>query len=137
MMKFVRKIESFIKESINIVGDINSSCYFDENDLIHNDHGAARYSLFDDKIFLEYVIHGKIHRTDGPAEFGYYINGQCSHFGWWMNGKRHREDGLAYASYSMDGRMVSSRYYIDDKELTDEQYLAYKRKKIIDEIMKD
>lgn len=46
----------------------------------------------------KYLLNGKLHRLDGPAEKD--ATGEC----WWVNGERHRDDGLPACEYAGGSR---------------------------------
>ena len=57
-------------------------------------------------------LHGKRHRTDGPAVIG----ADGSEF-WYLHGKLHREDGPAAI-----GHKGAKLWYLYGKELTEEEF---------------
>lgn len=60
-----------------------------------------------------WYLNGRLHRLDGPANVGDYFEK------WYLNGRLHRLDGPA-VTYSNGNK----EYYIDDKKLTEKEFLA-------------
>ncbi len=80
------------------------------NGLQHRENGPAYEGRYESK---EYWINGKIHNANGPAiedDFGYRA--------YYKNNKRHRLDGPA-----IEGPDVENEYYIDDKQLSEEEFI--------------
>jgi antitoxin component YwqK of YwqJK toxin-antitoxin module len=70
-----------------------------------------------------WYLNGKFHREDGPA-----IEWDGGTKSWYLNGKRHREDGPAIEW--PDG-IGTKEYYLNDKELTEEEFNAKMKKTIV------
>jgi len=68
-----------------------------------------------------YLLDGKVHRQDGPAEIYYYNNNgkiQSEHY--WINGECHRENGPARIWYYNNGKIINGEYYLNGEYITNE-----------------
>ena len=76
----------------------------------------TNYIKYEVKVYADghrrWLLNGKLHREDGPAEE--WANGNKF---WYLNGKWHREDGPAVEC--SDG---SKAYYLNDKLLSEEKF---------------
>jgi antitoxin component YwqK of YwqJK toxin-antitoxin module len=52
----------------------------------------------------------------------YYSNGSVASRVYYFNNKWHKEDGPAYVSYDRNGDIVYKEYWLNDKELTEEEW---------------
>ena len=78
-----------------------------------NNQPIREYYL-DGIVCLEkFMLHGKLHRVDGPAVIKYYPSGEKEYEEYYKNGKVHRDNGPAYISYYIDGRIDEKWYYTD------------------------
>ena len=82
-----------------------------------------------------WCVGGRLHREDGPARIWYYEDGRVAYKEWRLNGVLHREDGPVCIRYYEDGSVWYDEWYVDGKHLTKDEFIAWKRNKIIDEII--
>ena len=85
----------------------------------------------------EWWVDGRLHRADGPAWICYNEDGSVSYESWYVDGRRHRADGPAWIDYYDDGSVLSEAWHVDGRELTKDEHLAWRRKRIIDEITEE
>jgi len=71
------------------------------------------YHLDDDDMFW--------HREDGPAFEKFFLNGKLARQDWWFNNKKHKTDGPATIIYSKSEADRIERWYLNGRELTQEQ----------------
>lgn len=82
-----------------------------------------------------YFINGKPHHTDDPAIQEWYKNGQKHTEEYLVDGNLHRIDGPARQAWRYDGQKYYEEYYINGKEVSKEEFDAYKG--YSDEVHKD
>ena len=70
--------------------------------------------VFQEIVKDEYMIDGKISRTDGPAEIMYYKSGGMEWQGWYIDGKRHRTNGPANIGYFKNGKVEWQSWYVNN-----------------------
>ena len=116
-----------IEYKVKVYNSGNKEWYI--NGKFHREDGPAVEYADGDKCWY---INGERHREDGPAV-------ECANGSklWFLNGKRHREDGPAieyvdgdrywYVNgkcHREDGPAIEYAWYINDKEYTEQEYLA-------------
>lgn len=84
--------------------------WYNESNQLHRTDGPAVESDWGPKYWYQ---NDQLHRTDGPAVE--YPNGTKY---WYQNGQRHRTDGPA-----IEGLNGTKFWYIEDKELTEAEFL--------------
>ena len=67
----------------------------------------------------------------------YHNNGSVSYEAWHVNGRRHRADGPAEIWYNDDGSVMYEEWWIDGRKLTRDEFVAWRRKRIIDAMIKE
>ena len=72
---------------------------------------------------IYWYLNDKLHREDGPA-----VKYSCGYKAWFINGKHHREDGPAIDPGT---NKETKRWYIEGKQLTEEEF-KNQNKKIIE-----
>ena len=79
------------------------------------------------------------HREYGPAYTEYYVTGEKELEEWWVEDKLHRIDGPARIFYNIDGTIWFQDYYINDINLTKEQWENHplRQEWLIKEAMKE
>jgi hypothetical protein len=61
----------------------------------------------------EWLVNGKRHNENGPAEICYYENGQVKYQEWWLNRNRHNENGPAFISYYKNGQIEYQEWWLN------------------------
>lgn len=79
------------------------------------------------KKYESWCLNGKRHKENGPAVIKYYESGQKEYEAWYRNGEFHREDGPAYIVYDKDGRIKEKTYYLNGNEITEKEFMKYKK----------
>lgn len=75
-------------------------------------------------VIIYYNDANMVHREDGPAKM--WPDGYKE---WWINNKCHREDGPA-----TEDDIDKQLYFINDIELTEQDFFKWKLQKFLDEI---
>lgn len=63
------------------------------------------------------------HREDGPAYREFDLNGVLCYESYSINSDWHREDGPARIWYSEDGTIYRKEFWLNNKELTENEWL--------------
>ena len=100
-----------------------------EKKIIYNQDGNVECELW--------LVNYELHREDGPARIGYNADGSVSSEGWRIDGKQHRADGPAYIGYNADGSVMYEEWYVEGRKLTRDEFVAWRRKRIIDAMIKE
>jgi antitoxin component YwqK of YwqJK toxin-antitoxin module len=105
-----------IKETYFENGNLRSRECFLEGEL-HRLDGPAYEGFYLDGILLfrEWRQNGLLHRLDGPACQEFYKNGALSLHVWYVNNSKHRLNEPAYEAFSEHGKLISRQWYQDDK----------------------
>ena len=96
---------------------------------------------------LTWYPNGKLHRLvlmndasefhcdDGPALICYYDTGDLKLKKWYVNGVSHCDYGPAEIAYRIDGSVMYEEYFLHGQIVEKEEFIAYRRAMIIDEII--
>lgn len=95
------------------------------NGYMHRDNGPAYITR--GKKIQKWFVNGRCHRLNGPAEIWYDIKS------WYVKGKRHRLDGPAIVNKESGKKY----YYIDNKSLTEEDFIVKTRKMKLNNLLKN
>lgn len=75
-----------------------------------------------------WLLNGKYHREDGPANQYWYENGQKEYEGWYLVGKKHREDGSAIQSWYEDGQKEYEFWWLNGENCSRENWVKELKK---------
>ena len=75
----------------------------------------------------QYLLDGKLHREDGPAEIKYYKSGNIWYKKYYINNELHKDDGPACIYYHENGLIMRKQYFIEKHNLT-VRYEKYKNR---------
>lgn len=95
--------------SICITDKNGNKCWYDENNLLHNEDGPAVLHTDGSQFWF---IHGNRHRLDGPAV---QFSGGTEY--WYIDDLLHREDGPAVEYH--DGHNDGHKYWYYHGEFVD------------------
>lgn len=95
------------------------------DDQLHNETGPAYQEWYENgqPRRVGYYFRGKSHNETGPAFLEWYENGQMKVKIYSNHGKYHNENGLAYCAWLPDGDCYRSQYWINNEELSKEEFL--------------
>jgi hypothetical protein len=82
-----------------------------EPERTYYDDGSIHWELW--------VVNGKNHRLDGPAEICYHEDGSIRYERWRVNDVSHRIDGPAWISYNRDGSISHERWAVNGMFIDD------------------
>lgn len=91
----------------------NGLTFRDKHLSIHRDGNKPAYIIPGQ---IEYGVHGKAHRTDGPAHIS------NSFLGWFVNGKAHRTDGPAKIWHT---NTHFCEFWVKGKKLSEWEFLQH------------
>ena len=134
-LKCMFKKEKINKQQIKkvyVVGDIIFISYTVDN-VYHRTDGPAVYQYYldsDDNMVLvnkSYYVNGKYHSEHGPAYIDWYRHSQgkclCTVV-YYIEGKKTRLDGPAWYNYNYNGELIGTRYYINDVQYDEFEFLV-------------
>lgn len=115
---------------------LKSENYIFDNKLWNEDGPASTTYYENGQVRLSiYLIRSKKHREDGPAYISYCPDGKKYVEKYFIDGEVHREDGPAYISYnSGDSSIYHQAYYIEGKEVNNDEWLEFTRLKKLEMI---
>lgn len=98
------------------------------NGKLHKTDGPARIGYYKNGniVWEEWWFDGELHRTDGPASVGYHENGSICWQRWWFDGKRHRTDGPACIDYDRNGKITFQYWFINGHSEKNDHFDGYK-----------
>jgi antitoxin component YwqK of YwqJK toxin-antitoxin module len=74
--------------------------------------------------YQEWYLDGKWHNEEGPARVSYYENGKVAYQEWCFKGDYHNEEGPARIWYDEDGNVEYQAWYLNDKELSKQDFTS-------------
>jgi hypothetical protein len=95
------------------------------NDVAHNPNGPALEEWYEDgrNKTRAFAVNGKHHNPNGPALEDWYEDGSYAQ-AFYIHGQCHNTLGPALAMFEKDGRVRDRKFYIHDRELTEDEFLA-------------
>ncbi len=114
-------------------GDAQESVEYDEE--TQNRHGLSeQFCMVPEYLCRTDIRHykqGQLHSDNGPAWVHYEPAITPPPIKtlerWCVNGKYHREDGPAKIFYDRNGNITEETYYLNDKQLTKEEWEEQRR----------
>ena len=95
--------------------------------VLHREDGPASISYFENGTSIDtskWIQRGVSHRVGGPAEIQYYENGPVKWERWFQNGARHRDDGPAVLHYDPDANLDLTQWWLKGFALSEESFLS-------------
>jgi antitoxin component YwqK of YwqJK toxin-antitoxin module len=116
LRKIIMKKLTKIGERVDFGG--NKHVIYLLNGKRHNENGPANisYNKSGNKKIEKWYIDGKLHNENGPEQIWYNENGNIHREFWYINGKKHNENSPAYISYWRNGNVFSQYWYKDGKK---------------------
>ena len=102
-------------------GKVSEEIYYTKGVKYRSPNGTSQpsritYDLYGKIENVEYRNDiGALHKTDGPANIGYYDNGTIRCEEYYVNGNLHRLDGPTSIYYRKNGKVQLEQYYSDDE----------------------